>query len=617
MPLQKLQFRPGVIRDLTGYTNEGGWRDCNLVRFRNGFPETVGGWQKYSSNTFLGTCRSLLCWIATNGADYLGVGTHLKFYIEDGGQFFDITPIRATATLTNPFTATNGSSVITVADVAHGCDDGDFVTFSGATGLGGNVTAAILNREYQISYVSVDSYTITVPVVANATDAAGSPGGGTVTAAYQINTGLDTQVGGVGWGAGTWSRGTWGSAASVSVGNSLRLWSQDNYGEDLVFCVRNGGVYYWDATSGTGVRGVTLASLSTDSSTPTVAAQVMLSDRDRHVIAFGANDGASTAQDPLRIRFSSQEDPFTWTPTATNTAGDLRLGSGSLIVRAIETKREILVFTDVAVYSMQYLGPPYTFGLQQLAANITVNGYNSFAAVDDTVFWMGRDAFYAYAGQTKTLQCPILNYVFNDYNSAQSDKVYAGVNSEFNEVTWFYPSAASDENDRYITYNYVDNAWTYGTLSRTSWLDRGVRLYPIAASVDNYLYNHEFGTDDGSVNPSIGINAYIESAPVDIGDGDKFSFVRRIIPDVNFFNATNNPSLDMVLKTQNYPGSNYVNGSDSSVTRTATVPVDQYTQVRDIRLRGRSVVLRVESDRVGTRWSLGSPRIEIRTDGGR
>jgi hypothetical protein len=617
MPLQKLQFRPGVVRDLTGYTNEGGWRDCNLVRFRNGFPETVGGWQKYTSSTFLGTCRSMLNWIALNGANYLGVGTNLKFYIEEGGQFFDITPLRSTVTLTNPFTATNGSSVITVADVAHGCDDGDFVTFSGATGLGGNITASVLNREFEITFVTVDSYTITVSATANATDASGSPGGGTVTTAYQINTGLDTQVGGTGWGAGTWSRGTWGSAATVSVGNSLRLWSQDNYGEDLLMCVRNGGIYYWDATSGTGVRAVTLASLSSDTTTPTLGAQIMLSDRDRHVIVFGANNGTSTAQDPLLIRFSSQEDPYTWAPTATNTAGDLRLGSGSLIVRAIETKREILVFTDLALYSMQYLGPPYTFGIQQLAANITLNGYNSIAAVDDTVFWMGKDGFYVYAGQTKSLQCPILNYVFNDYNADQSDKVYAAVNSEFNEVTWFYPSASSEENDKYVTYNYVDGAWTFGTLARTAWIDRGVRLYPLATSPDSYLYNHEFGTDDGSTNPSTGLNAYIESAPVDIGDGDKFSFVRRLIPDVNFFNATNNPTLDMVLKTQNYPGSNYVAGSDSSVTRTATVPIDQYTQVRDIRLRGRSVVLRVESDRVGTRWSLGSPRIEIRPDGGR
>jgi hypothetical protein len=559
----------------------------------------------------------MLNWIALNGANYLGVGTNLKFYIEEGGQFFDITPLRSTVTLTNPFTATNGSAVITVTDVAHGCDDGDFVTFSGATGLGGNITASVLNREFEITFVTVDSYTITVSATANATDASGSPGGGTVTTAYQINTGLDTQVGGTGWGAGTWSRGTWGSAASVSTGNSLRLWSQDNYGEDLLMCIRNGGIYYWDATSGTGVRAVTLASLSSDTTTPTLGAQIMLSDRDRHVIVFGANNGASTVQDPLLIRFSSQEDPYTWEPTATNTAGDLRLGTGSLIVKAIETKREILVFTDLALYSMQYLGPPYTFGIQQLAANITLNGYNSIAAVDDTVFWMGKDGFYVYAGQTKALQCPILNYVFNDYNAVQSDKVYAAVNSEFNEVTWFYPSAASEENNRYVTYNYVDGAWTYGDLARTAWIDRGVRQYPLATSLDSYLYNHEFGTDDGSTTPSTGLNAYIESAPIDIGQGDKFSFVRRIIPDVNFFNATNSPTLDMVIKTQNYPGSNYVAGSDSAVVRTATLPIDQYTQVKDIRLRGRSVILRVESDRVGTRWSLGSPRIEIRTDGGR
>lgn len=616
MPLQKLQFRPGVVRDLTGYTNEGGWRDSNLVRFRFGFPESIGGWQRYTETTFLGTCRSMLNWVALDGSDYLGMGTTYKYYIEQGGFFNDITPLRETVTLTNPFTATNGSSTLTVADTAHGCVTGDFVTFSGATGLGGNVTAAVLNREYQVTVVNANSYTVTMSVTANATDVSGSPGGGTVTAAYQINVGLDNQVGGTGWGAGSWSRGGWGSGTNLGVSNQIRIWTQDNYGEDLIFNVRGGGIYYWDASGGF-ARGVTLASLSSDPETPTVATQVMVSDRDRHVIAFGANSGGATAVDPLRIRFSSQEDPYLWTPSATNTAGDLRLGSGSTIVKAIETKREILVFTDVALYSMQFLGPPYTFGIQQLASGITINGFNSVAAVDDTVLWMGEDQFYIYSGQTKELTCPVLNYVFNDYNQEQSDKVFAGVNSEFSEVTWFYPSSSASEPNRYVTYNYVDGSWSFGNLGRTAWIDRGVRRYPLASATDYHLYYHEFGTDDGSTNPSSALNAYIESAPIDIGDGDKFSFIRRLIPDLNFFNSTNNPTVDMVLKTQNYPGSNYESGSTSPTTRTATVPVDQYTQVSDVRLRGRSVILRVESNRVGTRWKLGSPRIEIRTDGGR
>jgi hypothetical protein len=615
MPLQKLQFRPGVIRDLTGYTNEGGWRVSNLVRFRYGFPETIGGWAKYSTSQFLGTCRSLFNWNTLSGDNLLGMGTHLKYYIERGGQFNDITPIRETAVLSNPFTATNGSSVINVYDVGHGAEEGDFVTFSGAVSLGGNVTAAVLNQEYEITLIDDDNYSIRVSVTANSSDSGN--GGSSVTAQYQINVGLDTQVGGTGWGAGPWSRGTWGSATTLTAGNTLRLWSQDNYGEDLIFNVRSGGVYYWDATTGLGTRGVALSSLSSDPTTPTKAFQVIVSDRDRHVIAVGANQGGSTALDPLSIRFSSQEDPFTWTSTATNTAGDLRLGSGSAIVKAIETKREILIFTEVSLYSMQYVGPPYTFGVQLISSNISINGYNSAVAIDDTVYWMGDTEFYVYTGKTDPLLCPMKDYVFNDFNFSERDKAFAALNSEYNEVTWFYPSANSSENDRYITFNYVEKVWTYGMMARTAWLDHGVREYPQAASPDNYLYNQEFGTDDGSTTPATPLNAYIESSPLDIGDGDHFSFVRRIIPDVTFINATNDPRLDFIIKTQNYPGSNYQSGSDSEVLRTAVIPVEQYTQVKDIRLRGRSIILRVESNRVGTCWRLGSPRIEIQADGRR
>lgn len=614
MPLQKLQFRPGIVRDVTGYTNEGGWRISNLVRFRFGFPETVGGWQKYSATQFLGTCRSLLNWVTLSGNNLLGVGTHLKFYIERGGEYNDITPLRSTVSLTGPFAATNGSSTITVTDTAHGCVNGDFVTFSGATSLGGNVTAAVLNKEYQITYVDADTYTITVAVVANSSD---TGNGGTVTAAYQINVGLNTQVGGNGWGAGTWGRDGWGSATTVTVGNSLRQWSQDNYGEDLIFGVRNGGVYYWDASGSLTTRGVTLASLSTDSSTPTLAAQVMVSDRDRHVIAFGANQGGVTAQDPLLIRFSSQEDPYDWTPTSTNTAGDIRLGRGSSIVRAVETKREIVIFTDTALYSMQYIGPPYTFGVQLISANISINGYNSTVAIDDFVVWMGDTEFYIYTGKTDPLQCPLKDLVFNDFNYDERDKVFAALNSEYNEITWYYPSANSNENDQYVTFNYLEKVWTYGTLARTAWNDHGVRTYPQATSADNYLYDHEIGTDDGSTNPPTALNAYIESSPIDLADGESFSFVRRILPDVTFINSTNTPRLDMIIKTQNYPGSSYQSGSSSEIVRTATVPVEQYTQVKDIRLRGRSIILRVESNRVGTCWRLGSPRIEIQQDGRR
>ena len=615
MPLQKLQFRPGIVKDLTGYTNEGGWRLSNLVRFRLGLPESIGGWQAYSSNgTFLGTARSLLSWSTLSGEELLGLGTELKYYIERGGFYHDVTPIRSVASLTNPFDATTGSSIILVTDVAHGCLDGDFVTFSGASSLGGNVTAEVLNSQYQVGNVTADTYTITVSVVANASD---SGGGGSVTASYQINVGSDIETGGTGWGVGPWSRGTWGSGVEVTSTNTLRLWSEDAYGEDLIYNIRNGGVYYWATNTSTFPRGVALASLSTDPTCPTIALQVLVSDRDRHVIAFGANQGGTTDADPLSVRFSSQEDPFTWSPTATNTAGDLRFGSGSQVVAVVETKREIVVFTDTTLYSMQFLGPPYTFGSEQLAANITIAGFNSAVAVDDIVFWMGINQFYVYAGRTEALVCPLNNYVFDNINFSQRDKIFASVNSQFNEITWFYPSADSEENDLYVTYNYIDKVWTHGSLARTAWLDRGLKEYPVAASPDSRLFYQEIGTDDGSTNPASALNAYVESSPVSLDTGDKFTFVRRILPDVNFFDSTNSPQLNLILKTQNYPGSNYEAGSDSAVVRTATVPIEQYTQVKDIRLRGRSLILRVESNRVGTRWGLGSPRIEVRTDGGR
>jgi hypothetical protein len=615
MPFQKLQFRPGVVKDVTGYTNEGGWRLSNLVRFRFGYPQSIGGWEKYAPTSFLGSCRALINWVTLASQNLLGVGTNLKYYIVRGGEYFDITPLRITVTLSNPFTASTGSPTVAVYDVAHGCVNGDFVTFSGAVSLGGNITAAVLNKEYQITYIDADNYTITASVSASGSDTA--HGGSSVSTAYQINTGLDTQVGGTGWGAGTWGRGAWGSATTVSVGNSLRLWAQDNYGENLIYNVRNGGVYYWQANTGLTSRGVLLSSLSSDLQTPDIATQVLVSDRDRHIIALGANYGQGGSQDPLIIRFSSQEDPFTWTAQATNTAGDLRLGSGSAIIRGVETKREIMVFTDTAAYSMQYVGPPYTFGIQQIATGINVAGFNAFATVDDTVFWMGKNSFYVYSGKVDPLPCPLQNHVFTNFNITQGDKVYAAVNTEFSEITWFYPSLSAEDNDVYVTFNYLEKVWTYGVMARTAWIDSGVNQYPIAASTDNYLYSHEIGTDDGSTNPASPLNAYLESSPMDIGEGDKFSFVRRVIPDVTFVNATNTPRLDMTLKTQNYPGSNYADDVASPVIRTAVVPVEQYTEVENVRLRGRSVVLRIESNRVGTRWVLGSPRLEIQPDGRR
>jgi len=626
MPLTKLQFRPGIVRDLTSYSNEGGWRDGDKVRFRLGYPEKIGGWAKYSSSTFLGSCRALHNWIALDGSDFLGLGTHLKYYVEEGGTYNDITPIRDTTAAGDvTFAATNGSSTIVVSDLNHGAVLGDFVTFSGAVSLGGNVTAAILNAEHEVTSVTSNNvYEITVSVTANASDTGN--GGAAVVGEYQINIGLNSQVGGTGWGAGSWSRGTWGSAApgGLTTTTQIRLWSHDNFGEDLLINPRDAGVYYWDKSSGTGTRAVELSTLSgVKTSVPTICKQIMVSDRDRHVLAFGCDGvGASSSatqgdgvQDPLLIRFSDQENAIDWWPTATNSAGDLRLGSGSTFVRAIETKREILIWTDTALTSMRFIGAPYVFGLQQLASNITIAGPNAAVATEDYVFWMGLDNFYVYAGQTAQLPCTVKEKVFNDINLEQSDKIYGGVNSEFSEVFWFYPSAASQQNDRYVVYNYLEKVWYFGTLERTAWLDRGTRPFPIATDNNGYTYNQEFGYDaDGSP-----MDSYIESAVIDLGDGEKFAYIRRLIPDLSFSGSTaiSTPQATFTVKARDFPGEDFGNTGAGTTTRTQASPVEEYTKQLYIRTRGRSFAIRVESNALGAKWRLGSPRVDIREDGRR
>ena len=624
MPLTKLQFRPGINRDVTSYTNEGGWRDCDKVRFRLGYPEKVGGWQKYSSSTYLGSARSLHNWVALDGSNYLGIGTHLKYYIEEGQTFNDVTPIRSTTSAGDvTFSATNGSSTITITDSANGANQFDFVTFSGAASLGGNVTAAVLNQEYQIQrLVSSNQYEITVSVTANGSDSGN--GGSSTVGTYQINTGLDTSVGGTGWGAGTWGRDGWGDAASggLTTEVELRIWSHDNFGEDLIINPRDSGLFYWDRTAGTSQRAVALNTLTgTKRSIPTIAKQILVSDQDRHLIAFGADaiggptdENGNGTQDPLLIRFADQEDALYWYPTATNTAGDLRLGSGSKFVQAVETKREILVWTDTSLHSMRFIGPPFTFGIQQLAQGITIASPNAAIASEDYVFWMGIDTFFVYAGQTAQLPCTVKDKVFTDFNLSQVEKVTSGINSEFSEVTWFYPSADSEDNNRYVTYNYLEKVWTFGTLTRDAWLDRGTRTYPLATG-GGYLYNHELGyDDDGSP-----MDSFIESASMDIGDGDTFSYIRRLVPDLTFTGSTalSSPQATFTLKARNFPGANFTSTSAGDAVRTSSSPVEEYTDQLYLRVRGRSFALRVESEALGSRWKLGSPRVDLRPDGRR
>ena len=623
MPLTTLRYKPGVNRDVTAFTNEGGWINSDKVRFRLGFPEKIGGWTKRNSNTYLGSARSLFPWTALNGTKFLGVGTNIKYYILDGTDFNDITPIRQTTTGEATFSVGDGFTVATVTDNAHGVTVGDFVTFSNAASLGGNVTAAVLNREFEIVTVPTsNTFKINISVTGNSSDSGN--GGGSTVAAYQIDCGLDTQVGGTGWGAGTWSRGGWSTAFAVGVTAELSLWNEDNFGEDLLLNLRDGAIYYWDKTGGTSARAINLVDVAGANNAPTIAKQVMVSDNSRHVIAFGTNTIGTAVQDPLLIRFSSSESLTDWSPTPTNSAGDLRIGSGSTFITAIETKREIVIFTDSTLHSMQYLGAPFSFGIQPLSTGITIMGPNAAVAVEDAVFWMGQDSFYLYEGGTKQLPCMVKEKVFFDFDYGQKDKVFAAHNAEFSEVTWYYcsnsNSVANDgdgQNNLYVTYNYAESVWYYGTLSRTSFIDRGTFQYPIGAQ-GGYLYDHEVGyDDDGSA-----MTSSIEASPIDIGEGERFVFINRIIPDITFQGSTSSsPSASMTLSMQDYPGGPYGQTESEAVTSssisTTTVPFEQFTTKADIRLRGRSFAFKIGSTALGVRWRLGSPRIQLRQDGRR
>ena len=639
MPLSKLQFKPGVNREVTAYTNEGGWFDVDYVRFQKGFPEKIGGWQKRSANSFLGSCRALHPWVSLSLDQYLGVGTNLKYYIDEGGYYNDITPIRVTTSAGDvTFAATTGSSVITVSDTAHGAVVNDFVTFSGAASLGGNITADVLNQEYYVTEViDANSYTIVAraadtsiaditvngqlaPSTVSATGSDLGNGGSSVIGAYQINTGLDIDISGAGWGAGTWSRGSWSSASSDAiVTNTLRLWTHDNFGEDLLMNVRDGGIYYWDQTGTLSSRAVDITSLAGGTSVPTVAKQILVSDRDRHVLAFGCDTESNPGvQDPLAIRFSSQESLTDWQTTATNTAGELRLGSGSEIVTALETRQQILVFTDTTLYSMQFLGPPFTFGVNSLSENITIAGPNAAIAVDDNVFWMGQSEFYVYSGSVQRLPCMVRDYVFSDLNDGQIEKVNAALNTQHSEIWWFYPSSNSDEVDKYVVYNYQEQVWYYGTFGRTAWIDRGIFDFPFAANSDGFMYEHEIGFDDGTTDPVSAIPAYIQSSPIDIGDGEQFMLLRRMIPDVDFKASTATlPDVNITLDVKNAPDGTYNRSQTDAFVKTQAASVDNRTEQLYFRLRGRQMRFKISSDELGVDWRLGSPRIDIRSDGRR
>jgi len=509
------------------------------------------------------------------------------------------------------FTTATDSTSVTVNDTTHGAIEGDFVTFSNAD-TGNTTLNTQLNNEFSItSITNTNSYVITLSDNA----AAALSSSGSADAEYQLNIGLNTVVPGTGWGAGTWGADGWGLASTDVVGGgTIRLWSQDNFGEDLIFNEKDSFIFYWDKTLGTGARAKNLIELS--DAAPTKSRKVIVSERDRHVICFGANPIGSSTQDRLLVRFSTQENPFQWIPSATNTAGDLRIGSGSEIITAVKTRREIVVLTDTSVHSMQFIGPPFTFGINQLASSITVRGFNSAVAVGDAVMWMGYDRFYIYDGRVQVLPCSVRDHVFQDFNETQSDKVYVGVNSAFGEVFWFYPSATNaisnggnGENDKYVVYNYDQKIWYVGNLARSSWIDRGVYQYPLATD-SNLVYNHEKGND----NDGAAFTSFIQSSPIDIQDGDQFVFLRRMLPDVSFDNSDNDISENdkkaiFSLKAQRSPNGGFVKTSENTVTSS--------TEINHLRLRGRSFGLRVESTTPKVNWRLGTNRVDLRADGDR
>lgn len=645
MPLQPLQFRPGVNKEMTTLAGKGGWFDGDKIRFRGGYPEKIGGWAALSYTTFLGVARSLWNWITLKGYNLLGVGTNLKFYIEEGGFYNDVTPIRSVtaagdvtfaAVTTSPF-----SSTITVTDTAHGCVTNDFVTFSGvgASGLGGNITQAILQQEYQVTVVNLNTYTIQARVVSsisspgaavlsNASDSGN--GGATVVGTYQINTGASVYTVGTGWSTGPWSRGGWGSGFTSGFDSQIRLWSQSNYGEDLLFSPRGGALYLWQPGSGSSPAVGVRATLVSGTDVPSQINQILLSDATRIVIAFGSsNYGAygTATFDPMLIRWSAQENYQDWTPTATNQAGSYRLSHGSEIIGSLQTRQEILVWTDSSLYSMQYLGPPFVWGFNLLADNLSIMGPNAIATASGITFWMGVDKFYTYSGRVDPLPCAVWKYIFDDINIQQSFQVFAGTNERFNEVWWFYCSSDATVVDRYVIYNYVDNLWYYGNLSRTAWLDSPLREYPQAATSGNILVFHEAAVDDGETNPPSPITAYLQSSDFDIGNGDKYGFVWRMIPDITFNGSmtqnTTHPAVRFKMRPRKNPGAAYKVSNAPTVetpqnyNTEKTYEVQEFTELVYTRVRGRQMAFRVESDTLGTQWQLGVPKLDIRPDGGR
>lgn len=616
-----LAFRPGVFRESTRYANKGGWYDCNLVRFRGNFPEKMGGWRQFTATAMQGTPRSLFGWSILNGARFYGSGTNLKYYIVRGVDPIDVTPVRRTVTLgTDPFTTVaSGSTQITVNDTGHGVFNGAFVTLNGATGPIDGIPASEINIEHQIiQIIDANNYRIQVTTPASAGGVSG--GGAAVEAEYQINPGLDTAVFGDGWGTDTWGSGGWGDpSGQLTQVSRLRLWSEDNFGEDLLFNPRDDAIFIKDMSGGITERGVNITSLAGSNQAPTICRQILVSDIDRHVLAFACDPASDPGvQDPLLIRWSDSESVVEWGVRTDTTAGSLRLDDGSEIIRAIETQREILTFTDTSLHSVRYTGPPFIFGQQRVAQNINLIGRNAVVSDGVITYWMERGRFQIYDGAVRELACDIKDYVFGVLNNDQAGKISAGINRQFSEVIWNIPANGSAENNFYVVYNYLHGVWYYGFWPRTAWIDSQFLDNPLAASPDGYLYTHEDGQNDGSTTPATPMNAYIQSSDIELGEGDQFLFMRRIIPDVTFEGSDptpGQPAVTLTLERRDYPGRSYGGTKAPSVRNTSTVPIEQFEEVKNIRLRGRTIAYRIGSDTLGVQWRQGTPRIEARADG--
>ena len=628
MAVRKLQFKPGVNRETTRYAAEGQWYETDKVRFRRGLPQKIGGWEQLSANTYLGVARSLFNWATLSLQNLVSVGTHLKYYIERGGAYFDVTPIRATTAAGDvTFAAVNGDATLTITDTSHGALQNDFVTFSGAASLGGNITAAVLNQEYQIAtIINGNSYTVEAKdtsgntVLANGSDTGN--GGSSTVGAYQINTGNEIEVPFTGWGAGRWGSGTWGTGGSTLA--PMRIWSQANFGEDLFFAHRGGAPYYWDASNGVNTRAVAVSSLGGASDVPTVVNLAFVSDIFRFAFCFGANDIGGSTLDPMLIRWSDQEDVANWTPAATNQAGSLRLSEGTEIIDAIQARQEVLVWSDAALYGLQYLGAPEVWGAQLLGSNITIASPNAAVYSNNIAYWMGVSKFYYYDGTVKTLPCDLRSYIFDDFNQEQADQVICGSNEQFDEIWWFYCSEGATRNDRYVVYNYVENVWYYGNLSRSAWLDSDLRDFPVAATFSNKLVNHEKGVDDNETGTPTAFTANITSTQFDLDDGDRFMLINKMLPDMTFEGSTaDSPAATMTLNPLENSGSGRYDpasvggNSSATVTRTATVPIEAFTGQVFTRVRGRQMSIKIESTAVGVTWKLGAPRMDMRPDGRR